>query len=245
MSIANRAVIATEPPERGRQLLSRLLLYINERNLQPGDRLPGERELAERFGVGRNAVREALATLTALRVVEARPQSGIYLRKLSLDSSFEILVLSAELGAPPAAKDVAQTIEVRIVLETQAIELACERRTDDDLAAMHRILETTASTLSVGGNIVAHDQDFHLALVSATHNDILVRVLNAFYCLTLPRRRLYFAAAERGAESHSEHAEIVAAVARRDVGRGKALMTRHIAHARHYWHSAIAPEQGG
>jgi GntR family transcriptional repressor for pyruvate dehydrogenase complex len=243
MSIANQAVTPGEAPERGRQLLNRLLLYVKERQLQPGDRLPGERELAERFSVGRNAVREALATLTALRVVEARPQSGIYLRKLSLDSSFETLVLSTELGAMPTAKDVAETLEVRAVLETQAIELACERRNDADLAAMRAILDQTVATLRAGGNIVEHDQDFHLALVSATHNDILVRVLNAFYCLTLPRRRLFFAAVERGQTSHAEHAKIVKAVAARDLAAGRALMTRHIGNARHYWHSAIAAEK--
>ena len=77
----------------GNAVIMGILGYLQERRLQPGDRLPSERDFAERLGVGRNAVREALATLVTLRMVESKPNSGIYLRHIARESSFEALVM--------------------------------------------------------------------------------------------------------------------------------------------------------
>lgn len=223
-----------------RPLIAKLMAFVAERRLQPGDRLPSERELADRLGTGRNAVREAIAMLASLRVVEARPQSGIYLRELRRQSSFEALVLLSQLGLPPTRSEVAETMEVRASLERTAIELACARRDDSDLAALDRILGETAAVLKAKGNIAEEDNAFHLALVGASHNAILVRVLNAFYELTLPRRRLYFARLQHGKVSHKQHEQIVDAVRRRDVERGIAIMHAHMEAARSYWRAELA-----
>ena len=226
--------------DSGRAVIARVVGFMADRRLQPGDRLPSERELADRFGVGRNAVREALATLTSLRVVESRPQSGVYVRELRAQSSFEALVLLSSLGFPPTEAEIAQTMEVRASLERTAIELACARREDGDLGQLERILDETATVLAAGGNIVEQDQAFHLALVAAAHNDILVRVLNAFYELTLPRRRRFFAIAKRGQVSHRQHCKIVDAIRARATRKGVALMQRHMETARFYWREELA-----
>jgi GntR family transcriptional regulator, transcriptional repressor for pyruvate dehydrogenase complex len=216
-------------------LVGRLMEYVTERRLRPGDRLPSERELAERLGSGRNAVREAIATLTSLRVVESRPQSGIYLREIQRQSSFEALVMLSRLGRPPTLSEISETMEVRAVLERTAIEFACARRDDEDLATLDRILEETQRIIDEKGNIADADNAFHLALVSAAHNAILVRVLNAFYELTLARRRLYFARLQRAKTSHRQHKAIVEAVRARDAARAMKLIHDHIANVRSYW----------
>jgi len=221
-------------------LVAKLMEFVAERRLQPGDRLPSERELAERLGSGRNAVREAIATLTSLRVVESRPQSGIYLKEVRQRSSFEALVLLSQLGLPPTASEVTETMEVRASLERTAIELACARRDQKDLAELERVLRQTETVLREKGNIAEEDNAFHLALVGAAHNAILVRVLNAFYELTLPRRRLYFARLQRGRASHRQHEEIVDAVGSRDAARGIELMHLHMETARSYWRSELS-----
>lgn len=207
----------------------------------PGERFPAERVLAEKLGVGRNALREALATLESLRVVESRPNSGIYLRSMATESSFEAMVLLAGLGAAPSATEVRETIEVRAPLERQAILLACKRRTPADLENLKRILADTDTVLEAGGNIADCDQAFHVALASASHNSVLTRMLNAFYCLTLTRRRVYFADPARGAASAKSHAQIVAAVEKRDGARAGALMDRHLGNAQVYWKEALQP----
>lgn len=222
-------------------LLKRIIDLIRDRGLEPGDRLPAERELARHLAVGRNALREALATMIALRLVESRPNSGIYLRSLAAESSFETLVLLSDTGALPTPTEVMETIEVRLPLERRSIELACARRTREDLAALRCVLDETARVLASGGNIADQDQAFHLALVGASHNSVLTRVLNAFYRLTLPRRRAFFADPKRGALSANDHRRIVEAIARRDSGLGIALMERHLGNARIYWREVLGP----
>jgi len=189
------------PDGAGHGVIGGILAYLRDRRLQPGDRLPSERDLAERLGVGRNGVREALATLVALRMVESRPNSGIYLRHVERESSFEALVMLTDMGATPTPTEVAETMEVRAHLEVLAAGLACQRRTEADLARMDTVLHRTEQTLAQGGNIATSDTDFHIALVDATHNSVLVRVLNAFYRFTDRRRQAMFEDMTQGAAS--------------------------------------------
>lgn len=213
--------------------------WLRERRLQPGDRLPSERDLAEKLGVGRNAVREALATLGTLRVLEMRPNSGIYLRRLSTDSSFETLVLLAEFGETPSAREIAESMEVRAPLELLAVRLACERRTDEDLARLSDVLVRTTERLDSGGNIAELDTEFHLALVGAAHNGVLVRMLNAFYLLTAARRRAWFANPAQGRSAALDHRELLAAIQARDATTAHGLIERHMERARVYWREVL------
>lgn len=222
-----------------------ILRYLQERNLQPGDRLPSERDLAERLNVGRNAVREALATLVTLRMVESRPNSGIYLRHMSRESSFEVMVMLAELGAPPAGHEIAESMEVRAHLEALAVRLACERRNDEDLLRLRTLLDQTNAVLAREGNIADVDTEFHIALVDATHNSVLVRMLNAFYCLTARRRQVLFDDHAQGLVSAKEHRKLVDLIGKRDVGKAEALILRHIGRAREYWSDKLNDRTNG
>jgi len=223
---------AASPPH---SLVRAILDFLQERRLQPGDRLPSERALAEKLGVGRNALREAIATLVTLRIVETRPNSGIYLKRLSSESSFETLVMLADLGESPGATEIAETMVVRSALETLAARLACEHADDDDLRRLDAVLERTDALLDQGGNIADEDTAFHVAFIEATHNSVLVRVLNAFYRLTAQRRRALFGNPEQGRASALEHRRIVAALRKRDAAKAQALITQHMARAREYW----------
>jgi DNA-binding FadR family transcriptional regulator len=209
--------------------------YLKERRLQPGDRLPSERDLAERLGTGRNAVREALATLVTLRIIESRPNSGIYLRHVERESSFEALVMLADMGATPTPAEIAETMEVRAHLEMLSAHMACERRTDEDLARLNAVLQRTDDTLAQRGNIAKMDTEFHIALVDASHNSVLVRVLNAFYRFTARRREILFSNHDQGVASAREHRKLVEHVHSRDAEKAQALILRHMQRARNYW----------
>ena len=233
--------LASEPRSRdaGNPVIAGILAYLQDRRLQPGDRLPSERDLAERIGVGRNAVREALATLQTLRVVESRPNSGIYLRHMARESSFEAMVMFNDAGAAPTPIEVAETMEVRAHLESLAVRLASERRTDDDLGRLADILRRTDEILAQGGNIAAVDTEFHVALVDATHNSVLVRVLNAFYRFTAQRRQVLFEDRAQGKVSAREHHRLLEFIRSRDVAKAQHLILRHMDRARNYWKSAL------
>jgi DNA-binding FadR family transcriptional regulator len=215
--------------------------HLRDRRLQPGDRLPSERDFAERLGVGRNAVREALATLVALRVVDSRPNSGIYLRHMGRDSSFEALVMLTGLGEVPTPTEVAETTEVRAHLEVLAVGLACERRSEGDLQRLALIQQRTERLLAGGGNIAPLDTEFHIAVADASHNSVLVRVLNAFYEFTAGRRHVWFGNPAQGAGSAAEHRQLIDHIVARDKTGAQALVLQHMDRASRYWSELLEP----
>jgi DNA-binding FadR family transcriptional regulator len=219
-----------------------MLAFFKERKYESGERLPAERALAERFGVGRNALREALSTLSALRVIESRPNSGIFLRRMSTDSSFETIVLLAEIGETPSVPEILQTLEVRWPLEMRAVQLACERRTEADLDSLASVMTATQAVLASNGNIWQQDTAFHIALIKSTHNDVLVRILNSFYRMSERRRQALFVDPKRGAESAIQHARILEAVKMRDAEKATALMNAHINRGTLYWSEILGSD---
>jgi len=235
---ADGATLADREDERT-ALIGRLLALIAHRRLEPGDRLPSERELAERFAVGRNAVREAVAVLEAVRMVERRPNSGIYLREVGRQGSLEALVLQAELGVPLTEAEVAEVVELRAILELQAIRLACERRRDADIERLDTVLAASAETIAAGGNLADRDAEFHLAVVEATGNHVLLRVVNSFYLLSRARRRHYFADGTRAPVSQAQHMAMRNAIAAGDAQRAAALMGEHLQGVESYWRELL------
>jgi DNA-binding FadR family transcriptional regulator len=223
----------------GHGAISGILAYLRDRRLQPGDRLPSERDLAERLGVGRNAVREALATLVTLRIVESRPNSGIYLRHVEREASFEALVMLTDMGGTPTPVEVAETMEVRGHLEVLAAGLACQRRTEADLERMEAVLRRTEEVLAQDGNIAAADTEFHIALVDATHNSVLVRVLHAFYRFTGERRQAMFEDTAQGKASLRDHRRLFEHIRARDSAKAQLLILRHMDRARSYWSTVL------
>lgn len=229
----------TKNAENSGNVTGKILAFIKDRRFEPGERLPSEREFAERFRTSRGAIREAMAILESIRVIERRPNSGIFLRNLATDSSFESLVLHATLGLPLSESEMAHSLEVRYVLERQAIRLACKRRTPEDLVAMRSVLAETEAQIEAGKTIQEQDEAFHLAVVAATGNSVFVRVVNAFYLLSRSRRQVYFSDLERCRQSYEEHRTILAAIEAGDVRLGLATMKKHVDSAKGLWLSSL------
>lgn len=216
----------------------KILAFIRERRYEPSERLPSERDFAEKFETSRGAVREALATLEAMRVVERRPNSGIYLRN-SDESSIEALVLHAESGLPFQADEIAQAFEVRRMLEVQAVRLACVRRTSDDIRELRAILADTEKRIAKKQTIEREDEAFHLGIFVATKNDVLLRVVKSFYEMSRQRRLVYFADHGRGRRSYEDHCKILEAVEVRRVGQAEQKMSEHLSQTVESWQSLL------
>jgi GntR family transcriptional repressor for pyruvate dehydrogenase complex len=207
---------------------ARVLQLIRQRGFKPGDKLPSERDLAAEFGMSRGAVREALIRLDTLRIVESRPKSGIYLQPYGAERSIEAMVLFAETNTPLSAAEVAQSVELRSVLESEALRLACLRRSDDDLARLRRILAESDSAIAAGGTIADLDAEFHKAIVAATHNDVLLRFINVFYLMSRKRRQVYFDARAQSQRSHAQHLQLYQAIEAQDADAGITILRRHL-----------------
>src|SRR5262249_26029610 len=153
----------------------------------------------------RSSVREALGVLEALRVIERRPQSGIYLRPAISEPSVEAFVLQEALDVKSSIADYEQAQEARVIHEVEAVRLAARRRTPGDLTVLHSIIERSRANLRQGRNLAADDEAFHLALVAAAKNPILLRIGKSLYLMTRSVRHAYFETAGSGAQSIKEH----------------------------------------
>ena len=201
----------------------------------PGARLPGERELAQAFGASRSSLREALGVLEALRVIERRPQSGIYVRSAVSEPSVEAFVLQETLDVRSSTAAYEQAQEARIIYEVEAVRLAARRRTSEDLAAMQAIIEQGRKNLQDQANLADDDEAFHLALIAAAKNPILLRIAKSLYLMTRCVRQAYFEMPGSGAQSIREHMKILDAVVERETGRAAKLLQRHYAGSSARW----------
>jgi DNA-binding FadR family transcriptional regulator len=220
-------------------VVGKILSFVDERRYQPNERLPSERDFADRFDVSRGAVREALAALESMRVIERRPNSGIYLRN-SDESSIEALVLRASSGLPFQPGETADVFEVRSILELQGVRLSCERRREQDIDKLKEILFNTKLAIDSKRPIEAEDEAFHLGIVSATQNTTLLRTVKLFYEFSRQRRIIYFSDYARGAQAYEDHCEILEAIESRQTGLAVGMMDRHLARALATWQTLLA-----
>jgi GntR family transcriptional regulator, transcriptional repressor for pyruvate dehydrogenase complex len=227
--------------EQSARVVSEFVSLIEQRGYAPGERLPSERDLAERFSVGRGVIREALTTLEVMRYLERKPNSGIFLCRRPDATSLEALVLFSDLGLPVDRAVVAQCLEVRRLIEVQAVLLACRRRTDDDLRALRITLNEFAVYLGdfcrCGELLPSLDFQFHMDIVRATHNEIFVRLVTPFYVMYRKRRATFFEDKSRCAESHRQHEQIFGALKSRKGRKAQELLGAHIGRVERFFAS--------
>ncbi len=218
-------------------LLPDLAAYLYEQSKATSGRLPSERELADHFAVSRGQVREALAILEAMRIVERRAKSGIYLT--TNQASVDAMALFARAGVPLDPIQIYETVELRKIHEIKAAELACTRATEENFERLRQILKTSEEKLAAGEGLSREDRDFHLEIVRATQNSVFHKVCSVYYIMGEHRLPVYFNDPERGRRSHGEHLQIFDALLRRDGNLAQALMSAHLQGAESYWKGLI------
>ena len=224
-----------------KKFLPELAVYLFSTAKQTGGKAPSERELAEHFSVSRGQVREALAILEAMQVIERRAKSGIYLLPENL--GIETMAFYARAGIDLDPAQVFEAVEVRRIHETSAAELAAERATDENLEKLRNILDRSEARIDAGKGLAELDHEFHLEVVRATQNSVFHKIYRSFYALSEPRLKLYFNTAERSRKSHVEHCQIFDALTARDGRLAKALMNSHLSGAASYWSEILETPQ--
>lgn len=218
------------------RVVAQLIRFFNQRGYETGERLPSERDLSARFKVTRSVVREALKSLEWMRYIDRRPNSGIYMRGgYQSDTSIEALVLYSNLGIPFGRETDLQCLEVRRLLEVQAIQLACERRDDEDIAKLRSVIERSANERTGGRALSSLDFEFHMTIFEATKNIIFVRLVTPFYLMSERRRTEFFTIGENFRRSYDQHVAIVDALQRRERTECADLMAKHIGHVEHHF----------
>jgi GntR family transcriptional repressor for pyruvate dehydrogenase complex len=205
------------------QVVQRLRDFIDVEDLKPGDRLMSERELAERLGVSRTSVRQALTVLRVQGLVEIRHGDGVYLVEPpgQVIPSLALEVANSEVDHP-------MIWEVREGIEVQAARLAARRRTDADLGAMADALSAMAESVDSDGDGVIGDRHFHRAVAQAAHNDLLAQLHDQLRELIDRTSEASLSRPGRPPVSLHEHQEIFEAIERGDEDAAVELMREHI-----------------
>lgn len=216
----NEAGGALVPPAIYEEVIAQIKALLREGKYQPGDKLPSERELSERLGVNRNAVREAIRALTLLGAIQTRPQSGSHFSTqlegmLRLPFEFLMLMLRPSYG---------EIQELRGLIEVYAAGRAAERRTETDLvnieAALQELYATNHQTNHGGGP----NRRFHRAVAAATHNRLLEYLL---FCLLEARSSYIWSLSPTGTgrrEKNQHHERLLDAIRRGDAAGAKSAM---------------------
>src|SRR6266542_1075573 len=157
---------------------------IADGHLKSGDRLPPERDLAERFRVSRTSVREALRSLQSRGLIEIRAGEGAFVQDVSVEALIEPLALVIL----PHREAVGELFEARRLLEPAIAALAARRATRDELAEMERILEEQSKEVTQGRTGVAQDTALHSAIANSAHNRAITRIVSALMDLLTQSR---------------------------------------------------------
>lgn len=221
------------------QFLPKLASYLLKVAKNNTGKAPSERELAEYFEVSRGQIREALAILEAMDLIERRAKSGIYVKEDQ--HGIEQMAFYARAGIPLEPMQIYEAVEVRKIHEIQAAELAAERATEENYERLREILNQSEKRIESGEGLAKLDHDFHLEIVRATQNSIFHNICTTFYVLSENRLPVYFEKEERSRKSHADHMQIFQALVNRDGALAKALMNSHLRNARSYWTELLEP----
>ncbi|HEX9827160.1 MAG TPA: FadR/GntR family transcriptional regulator [Flavobacteriaceae bacterium] len=161
-----------------KDIISKIRDLINKKNLEPGDKLPSERQLSEKFGVSRSNVREAIQKLEFYGLLKSIPQSGTFVANIGAIAMNGMIEDILRLEEP----DFKSLVETRILLELKTARLAALRRSEEDLIEMRNNLDAYNEKVLKGEDAVQEDLLFHLAIAKAAGNS----TLNTFMLIITP-----------------------------------------------------------
>ena len=154
-------------------IISRIRDLINFKNLEPGDKLPSERMLSDRFEVSRSNVREAIQKLEFYGLLKSIPQSGTFVANIG------VIALNGMIDEILGMEDpnFRSLVETRILLELKAGGLAASRRTNKDLIRLESALIAYEEKVLKGEDAIQEDLLFHLCIASASGNSTLNKLM--------------------------------------------------------------------
>ncbi|WP_377272928.1 FadR/GntR family transcriptional regulator [Peterkaempfera sp. SMS 1(5)a] len=206
--------------------IEKIKAMIVSGELPEGSRLPREEALADQLGLSRNSLREAVRALVAMRILITRQGDGTYVSSLEPHLLLDGLTFASDVAQGPAA---AQLLQVRRLLEPQAVALAASRVTEDDVAALTVILDRSAHA-TTAEEFVELDVAFHRHIIELVGNPVLSLLLEVVSTRTQRVRVLRgIDTAAALVSAHREHQAILAALAARDPALAAATTAVHVA----------------
>ncbi len=218
------------PEKLSQSVVRQIELLILRGVLRPGERLPSEREMSERFGVSRPSLREAIADLQEAGLLVAKANAGVFVAEV-LGSSFSPALVKL-FGTHDEA--VFDYIDFRSDLEGLAAERAARLGSDTDLAVVDHIFQRmeTAHQKRNPADEAALDANFHLAIIEASHNVVMLHMMRSMYDLlregVFYNRQIMFRQRTTRMTLLDQHRAINSALQARDPGGARSAVEAHM-----------------
>ena len=197
---------------------------IADGSLKPGDMLPPERELAERFGVSRTSLRDAIRSLELAGLVMSKQGEGTVVADVSADALVapiaSVLVRKREL--------IAELLDVRKMLEPALAARAALHATPEDVARLEEILKRQREKALRGESGVEEDSEFHYAIARAARNSVVLKVLDVLMDLLSATRARTLQVDGRLQRSLAGHRRVLEAIKRHDADAAERAVKQHV-----------------
>ncbi|GGO32203.1 FadR/GntR family transcriptional regulator [Microbispora bryophytorum] len=206
--------------------IDRIKQMITSGELAPGDRLPKEADLAERLGLSRNSLREAVRALALINVLDVRQGDGTYVTSLQPHLLLEAMSFVVDFHRDDT---VLQFLEVRRVLEPAATAMAAMNMSDEDVKELRAILDALPDEPTVE-EMVTNDLRFHRHIAAGSGNPVLCSLIDSLSGPTT-RARVWRGLTQEGAldDTREQHVMISDAIAARRPDVARAWATVHVA----------------
>lgn len=205
-------------------IISKIKELINFKNLEPGDKLPSERMLSEKFGVSRSNVRYAIQKLEFYGLLKSIPQSGTFVANIGVVAMNGMIDDILRLESP----DFKSLVETRILLELKTVRLASLRRSEEDLKNIKDALDAYEKKALSGEDAIQEDLLFHLSIAKASGNS----TMNTFMLTITPQiimdfEKYHVCDKRLSVLGIQEHVEIYKAIKSQDPQLAKQKMKDH------------------
>lgn len=211
------------------QIVQQIEESILKGTLKTGDQLPAERELAQRFGVSRTAVREAVKALREKGLVEAFSGRGTFITDGTAQAIRQSLDLMVKVAQPDGMTNLA---EARASIEPEIAALAARRAEEQHIAAMREAYAVMDRSQSDPAAFIESDLDFHLALAEAAGNPIILSLIDSVVGILREQRIKVFQVDGGPQRGQFHHAKILEAVVQKDPEKARAAMREHLKQVR-------------
>lgn len=211
------------------QIVQQIEESVLNGSLKPGDQLPAERELAQRLGVSRTAVREAVKTLREKGLVEAYSGRGTFITDGTSQAARQSFDLMVKIGQQEGSPHLA---ELRLILEPGIAALAAVRAKEEDVAAMREAVVVMDRAQKDPEAYIEADLDFHLALAEAAANPLILSLIDSIVGLLREQRMKIFNVEGGPQRGQIHHKRILEAVERRDPEMARSAMRSHLEQVR-------------
>ena len=202
---------------------------IKDGRLKPGDKLPPEQILAEKFGTSRPSVREALSALEILGITESRGGKGNFIKDDLNTPLYEQKYRELEEEESPF-----ELLEARKAVETEIVGLTAKKATRKEIAAIQESLDKMKGAITDIPKIMEFDREFHINIARAAHNTLLFSMMT--YLVDLLNEKLWINLKEkswsipgRPQKYFEEHTEIFSAIKNKDSKGARKRMYDHLA----------------